>query len=173
MGLTIPPQHRMLAERIIAERPAPSQAELAEAEVTIEPTLKQITQMNEAMQIISPLVVGAMQFVGMWFIFVALPGLIAAIAFRRGLIMLIFGVDCTTRRGALASRLRMFWRWIVFNTPVVLAPMALGLVYPSKQELTLPLLIIAGVLVFVALCSSLLPVRGLADRLSGTYPVPR
>jgi hypothetical protein len=35
------------------------------------------------------------------------------------------------------------------------------------------LLAIAGALAVITVFSSLLPTRGLADRLSGTYPVPR
>jgi uncharacterized RDD family membrane protein YckC len=173
MGLTIPQPHRKLAEQIIADRPAVSDTEFADAEATIEPVLDAIAQQDELFQQIPPLAVGAMQFLGMWLVFVTLPGLIATIAFRRGIIMLAFGVDCVTRVGVLASRLRMLWRWLVFNAPVLLAPVALALLVPSKQTLTPSLLAISGVLVLIALWSLLLPTRGMADRLSGTFPVPR
>ena len=97
----------------------------------------------------------------------------AAVAFRRGLIMLMFGVDCVTRRGALASRPRMAWRAIVFNAPVLAAPIVWVLVRPLMPGLVPSLLAVVGMLAVITVWSSLLPARGLADRLSGTYPVPR
>ena len=121
----------------------------------------------------SPAAVGLMQFVGIWFIFVALAGLIAVIAFRRGLIMLMFGVDCATHSGVLASRPRMLWRSIVFIAPVLSAPIVLALIFPLVQALAPSLLAIVGAIAVITVWSSLLPARGLADRLSGTYPVPR
>jgi len=130
-------------------------------------------QIKDATQQISPATVGSIQFVGIWFIFVTLAGLIAVIAFRRGLIMLMFGVDCVTRSGALASRPRMLWRTIVFNAPVLSAPIVLALAFPLVKALAPSLLAIVGALAIIAVWSSLLPARGLADRLSGTYPVPR
>ena len=173
MGLTIPQPQRRLAERIVAERPAPSETEFAQAVTTLEPVLKEVAQFQEAAQKFSPLAVGSIQFVGVWLVFVALAGLLTVAAFRRGLVMLAFGVDCVTRHGALASRPRMFWRTIVFNAPVLSAPLVLAAIFPLVRELVPSLLVIAGALAALAICSSLLPTRGLADRLSGTYPVPR
>ena len=154
----------------MAEHPAPTDAEFDEAAATAEPILKQVAVMNEAMQQISPVTVGLIQFLGMWFLFVALGGLIAAIAFRRGLILVMFGVDCATRRGALASRPRMLWRSIVFNAPVVLAPIVVALVAPLGLSLVASLLTIVGAIAVITVWSSLLPARGLADRLSERTP---
>jgi hypothetical protein len=174
LGLAmIPPQHRKLAERIVAERPAPSESQLAEAQATIEPILKAIAEIKEASGEIPVAAVGAIEFVVVWLLFVALPGLIAAAAFCRGLVMLMFGVDCVTRRGALASRLRMVWRAIVFHAPVILAPIVFAMLSPLMDALE-PLLVgTVAALAAVTAWSALLPVRGLADRLAGTYPVPR
>jgi hypothetical protein len=173
MGLTIPQPQRRLAERIIAERPAPSDEQLQEKLATMEPILKEIAEFRDASHELPPVAVGSIQFAGIWLIFVALAGLIAVGAFRRGLIMLMFGVDCVTRKGALASRPRMLWRTIVFNAPVLLAPIVLALVFPLVRALTPSVLAIAGAIVVVAVWSALLPARGLTDRLSGTYLVPR
>jgi len=41
------------------------------------------------------------------------PGLIAALLFRRGLVLLIAGVTFVRRDGMRASRLRVFWRGLV------------------------------------------------------------
>ena len=173
MGLTIPQPQRKLAERIVAERPAPSDEQFREALATLEPVLKEIAEFRNATQEMPPAAIGGIQFVAIWLIFVALAGLIAVGAFRRGLIMLMFGVDCVTCKGALASRPRMLWRTIVFNAPVLLAPLVLALVFPLMRALTPSLLAMAGALVVIAVWSALLPVRGLTDRLSGTYLVPR
>jgi uncharacterized RDD family membrane protein YckC len=173
MGLTIPQPHRKLAERIIAERPAPSDEQLQEKLATMEPILKEIAALQQASHELPPVAVGSIQFLAIWLIFVALAGLIAVGVFRRGLIMLMFGVDCVTRKGALASRPRMLWRTIVFNAPVLLAPIVLALVFPLVRALTPSVLAIAGAIVVVAVWSALLPARGLTDRLSGTYLVPR
>jgi hypothetical protein len=171
--LTIPQPHRKLAERIIAERPAPSAAELAQAVSKLKPILNEAAQFTDAAQTFSPAAIGSTQFVGIWLIFVALPGLIAAAVFRRGLVMLAFGVDCVTRSGALASRPRMLWRTIVFNVPVLSAPLVVALVFPLVRELVPSLLAVLAALALLTVWSSLLPTRGLTDRLSGTYPVPR
>lgn len=173
MGQSIPPRQRRLAERIVAERPAPGEAELAAATATLAPVLNEIAAMNEATRQLSPVTIGAIQFVLIWFLFVALTGLIAAGVFRRGLILLMFGVDCITRRGTLASRPRMVCRTLVFNAPVLLTPLVYAVLAPLVQA-SVPLVCgLAAALVLVILWSSLLPARGLTDRLSGTHPVPR
>jgi hypothetical protein len=173
MGLTIPQPHRRMAERIIAERPAPVEAELSAATATLAPVLKEIAEVDRAAQAISPATIGLMEFTGIWLLLVALPGLIAAAAFRRGLTLLMFGVDCVTRQGVLASRPRMVGRTIVFNSPLVLAPIAAALVSPLVSEIAVTLVGIVAVLAVITAWSSLLPVRGLTDRLAGTYLVPR
>lgn len=103
--------------------------------------------------------------------FVCLPALIAALAFRGGLVLLVTGVTFVRRDGAPASRVRLFWRalvtWSLFLAGVVLfwysykgwsgrwGPLAFGLFY------------------VLTLVSVALPQRGLQDRLAGTWPVPR
>jgi hypothetical protein len=104
--------------------------------------------------------------------FVALPGLVAAIIFGRGLIMIIFGVRCVTRTGQPASRLRMFWRTIVLHCPILMGPIVLALILPLVQRPVLPLIATVGVVLVLVVWSVLLPTRGLADRLAGTFPVP-
>jgi hypothetical protein len=135
--------------------------------------LKEIAEVDRAAQAISPATIGLMEFTGIWLLLVALPGLIAAAAFRRGLTLLMFGVDCVTRQGVLASRPRMVGRTIVFNSPLVLAPIAAALVSPLVSEIAVTLVGIVAVLAVITAWSSLLPVRGLTDRLAGTYLVPR
>jgi hypothetical protein len=113
------------------------------------------------------------QFVAMWLVMVAMPGLAAALTFRRGLIMRMFGIDCVTRAGAPASRLRMLWRSMLFNAPVLMAPIMLAFVYPLVPDMTAAALPIIGLVLALACWSCLLPRRGLSDRLAGTFPVPK
>jgi uncharacterized RDD family membrane protein YckC len=169
---TIPTEHRTMAERIVAERSEPSEAELAAAAATLEPILKRINEFNDETGKISPVVIGLAQFVGCWLVFVAIPGVVAAIGSGRGLVMQLFGVRCVTRTGRRASRLRMLWRTIVFNAPVLMGPIVLALVVPLVQRVAPSLIAIVLVLVALVVWSLLLPTRGLADRLAGTFPVP-
>ena len=178
-ALTIPQPQRATAERIIAERPQPSPAELQAAITTIDPILKKIQAREKSRQTMPPVAFIFPQFFATWFVLVTVPGLIAALTVRRGLMMRVFGVDLVTRSGRPASRLRRLWRAAVFNAPFLLGPFAFALIAPlSPHERSLwaanavPLGIAAAMLVITA-WSLLLPVRGLSDRLSGTYLVPR
>jgi hypothetical protein len=105
-------------------------------------------------------------------IYVSFPALLAALLFRGGLAQRIAGVAFVRRDGALASRLRVFWRALLAWCPLVVAlfiapfhPRWLGPIDPSAFAVSLVL--------FMALVSLLLPERGLQDRLAGTWPVPR
>jgi hypothetical protein len=122
---------------------------------------------------ISPVVMALIQFVFIWLMFVAIPGLVAAILFGRGMIMTLFGVRCVTRTGERASRLRMLWRTIVFHAPIVLATVAAALVNPLVQQWAPGVFAMVGVVLLALVVWSLvLPTRGIADRLAGTFPVP-
>jgi uncharacterized RDD family membrane protein YckC len=107
-----------------------------------------------------------------WPFFTVLPMMIAVVVSRRGLATRAVEIEYVTRNGELASRGRLFWRCIVFG-----APMTITLIWlmtmdiqgmPVRWFLPCPIGILA--LTFV---SSLLPNRGLTDRIAGTYPVPQ
>ncbi len=172
-GQTIPLPQRAKARRIIADYAEPSEQELRDAAVIVEPILDDFeTSMRDMSRRFPPFAAGLLQFVVFWVMFVAVPGLIAAIAFRRGLMMRLYGVDYVIRNGRPASRLRMFWRSILFNSPVLLGPVLLAFIFPLVQDLTLSLLLIVCLVMGLTLLSLMLPKRGVADRLSGTNPVP-
>ena len=105
-------------------------------------------------------------------IYVAMPAMIAALLFHGGLVLLIAGVTFVRRNGSRASRLQVFWRAIVTWTPLALAAILFGLIYHKGGLLAAG---IATGLFFGGLVawSLALPGRGLADRLAGTWPVPR
>ncbi len=108
-----------------------------------------------------------------WLMFATIPSILAAVALRRGMILRAFGVDCVTRTGVPASRLRMLWRTIVFNLPALLVVIRLSGLLPIAPYQLVVVLPILGLLLALIVWSSLLKGRGLSDRLSGTYPVPR
>jgi uncharacterized RDD family membrane protein YckC len=105
-------------------------------------------------------------------VYVSFPALLAALVFRGGLAQRIAGVAFVRKDGALASRLRVFWRALLAWCPLFVAllipvfhPRWLGPIDASTFSVSL---VLASVLL-----SLLLPERGLQDRLAGTWPVPR
>jgi len=105
-------------------------------------------------------------------IYVGLPALLAALLFRGGLVLLAARVTFVRKDGQRASRLRVFWRALVAWSPIVL-----GLVLAGEFKVVfglLPAMLLAVLFVCALTIGSLaLPDRGLPDRLSGTWPVPR
>jgi hypothetical protein len=172
-GQTIPLRLRAKAQRIITDYAEPSEQELRDAAVIIEPIVDDFeTSMQNMSQTLPPLAAGLLQFVAFWVVFIAAPSLIAAIAFRRGPVMRLYGVDYVIRNGRPASRLRMFWRSILFHSPLLLGPVLLAFIAPLVQDLTLSLLLVVCLVMAFVVFSLMLPKRGIADRLSGTNPVP-
>lgn len=103
-------------------------------------------------------------------IYVGLPAIIAALAFRGGLVLLLARISFVRADGSRASRLRVFARSLVAWAPIYiafLAPLAAG-----RSPTQLHLLAFAGCAA-LAVLSVLLPERGLPDRVAGTWPVPR
>jgi hypothetical protein len=99
---------------------------------------------------------------------VCLPAIIAAVAFRGGLVLLVAGVTFVRRDGAPASRVRLFWRALVTWSLLLAAPvLLLRSGSPVWAEMA------AGLFCGLTLLSVVLPQRGLQDRLAGTWPVPR
>jgi len=104
-------------------------------------------------------------------IYAAIPALLAALFFRGGLALRAAGVAFVRKDGAMASRLRMFWRALVAWSPV---PAAIILSAALQHEFpTLAAIAPAVLLCLLATLSVALPQRGLPDRLAGTWPVPR
>jgi hypothetical protein len=167
------PQHlRTRAEQVVAERPSPSEQELKEAEALVAPMLV------VPWLIRSPTSLAVFQ-ASMFTLMVALASLVCALAFRGGLVMLLLGVAVVKRDGSRASRLRVFWRSLVTWSSLLLLLVGgvwlLSTVPPGEEGSLVPLAgsLGAAVLIALAVWSSLLPDRGLQDRLAGTWLVPR
>jgi hypothetical protein len=160
---------RKFAEQSVAEHPEPTEAEIAQAGAEVDKYVPK--QDQEYFNGNPPRWLPAMAVVGSLAFYVCIPALIAALAFRGGLVLLIAGVTFVRKDGQRASRLRLLWRGIVAWSPVFLA-FILSVVAISKQVNWGPWLTLAlpGLL---AVLSVALPGRGLQDRLAGTWPVPR
>jgi uncharacterized RDD family membrane protein YckC len=159
---------RHFAEQSVADNPAPTETELKEADAALE-KFRHKTSPYEPMK--QPWFPFAMLTAALT-IYVGLPALVAALLFRGGLVLLATQVTFVRKDGRRASRLRVFWRALVAWSPIVL-----GLVLAAAFNVLLglmPAMMLAVFFVCALTIGSLaLPNRGLPDRLSGVWPVPR
>ena len=89
-----------------------------------------------------------------------------------GALAKVLGVVFVVRSGAPASRWRVTARNVAAWLPFVLQPSGIALLSPTLGPVG-ALFSVAGLCAALALVSVLLPSRGLADRMVGTWPVPR
>lgn len=163
----ITPGAREFARRSVEEYASPGAEELAEAERLIAPMAKGAMAARLPP---GPLFVPLMIWSAL-VLYVGLPSVMAALAFRGGLVGLAAGVTYVCRDGTPASRPRLLWRALLAWSPafgaLVLCGVGLGMKsgWPALAG-TLLALILTG-------WSLGLPERGLPDRLAGTWPVPR
>ena len=109
--------HRQrIARDAVKEFDALSPEEIAAATKAAEPYLKQEFGVFPEVPI-APLV---LMFVLLsWFVYAALPSILAALACRRGVIMLMFGANVVNREGKRASRLQCLGRSLLAWMPVL------------------------------------------------------
>jgi hypothetical protein len=191
---TIPQWEREAAEKLVAARPNPSEAEVAQAEPVVKGLLEKHPPAPGLEDFpVAPITL--LMFFSTLLMYVALPSLVAALLFRGGLLLAMFGLAVVTPDGRRASRGRMLWRSIVAWSPLGVmffaGPCLLALIVPAMQAAqgpgaeqagdgsfpTGPILMAAAIpgVIYLALVvwSLLLPHRGLPDRIAGTYLVPR
>jgi hypothetical protein len=158
---------RKFAEQSVAEYAAPTEAEIADAEASVGKFVPKQQFFAEKPPSGLPVMVLAASLL----FYVGLPALIAALLFRSGVVLLIAGVTYVRKDGLRASRLRLLWRSLVTWSPLI--PLfAVSIVAMTKHWTWQPWLALA-LLGLLAAVSLALPVRGLQDRLAGTWPVPR
>jgi len=158
---------RKFAEQSVAEHPAPTEAEIAEADAAVDKRLPKQQFFAEKPSRALPVMVLASSLL----IYVCLPALGAALLFRGGVVLLIAGVTFARKDGARASRLRLLWRGFLAWCPLfpVFFVSILGLIKHLDWEPWLALALLG----LLTAASVALPGRGLQDRLAGTWPVPR
>ncbi|MBX3746093.1 MAG: protein kinase [Verrucomicrobiae bacterium] len=163
----IPPDAREFARRSLQDYASPQAEELAEAEKVLTPLTK--TSRTASLPP-GPLFIPLMIWSALA-IYVGIPAVIAALAFRGGLVLLAAGVTYVRRDGTQASRPRLLWRALLAWSPafsaVLLSALALGL---NSGWPALVGTVLAMILTAWSLC---LPERSLPDRFAGTWPVPR
>ncbi len=162
---------RRFAEESVAERPAPTAEEVAEADAALKPFLDMFAPSYEP----HPLLMTAV----LMGVYVCVPGLIAALWLRGGLLLRMAGVAFVGRDGKRASRWGVFRRIFVAWSPLCLVPaiiVVVKLISTSPDPAVLswwPTALYFGLYCGLAIVSAALPERGLPDRLAGTWPVPR
>jgi hypothetical protein len=172
-GMFDPAKRRELA-RIVAAHPHPSSEEVQATEKNkivqemVEGTKQGFGFFQEGLRIGAILMpLGGLSIV-------ALLSLVAAIFFRRGLVLRTLGVEIVTANGRLASRGRTLWRCAIAWSPLLLTPIVVALM-PSLVGGTPSfgwLAIVPAAYLPLVAWSLTMPGRGLHDRLAGTWLVP-
>ena len=161
-------ENRRFAERSVLEHPHPTAQEVEEADRALKPYVEAAS---------SPAIFQERWFPFMAFlvglcVYVGVPALLCALAFRGGLVLRALGVAIVRQDGAPASRLRVFWRGLVAWSPVLLAPLLFGMLKGPLGPFwaaVLPGLLAIG-LTILSLADRQ---RNLQDRIAGAWLVPR
>ena len=106
-----------------------------------------------------------------WFLPCVISVFVGMVA-RRGLLKRVFGVEIVGRDGMNASRARLVWRGMLAMAPTLLAfPIVL---LPIGEQASLFVFFVAAVIMAVEFVWMIVvPGQSIADRLAGTYQVPR
>jgi len=166
----------------LAARPTPTEEELRTADVVVQPIIDKMAADTTAIRptrVYSMAVIPGMMAV-VWLEAVWFPSLFAALFFREGLLLRLFGLVAVRRDGKRASGLRMFWRALV-PAPIGLllgfcGIAKLGTVVGSRVFPMVTPVVSWTALLFVGvllIASAWHPRQSISDRLSGTYLVPR
>jgi uncharacterized RDD family membrane protein YckC len=171
--LGLSPQHQDLAAQILARHPAGA----ASPAVMERPAVRRVQSRAAAMNAPPPMAEFAAMALSISLLFVAVPALVIAIACRGG-ILRVLGFEYVTDDGRRASRLRVFARTLVAWSPLLAVPAALGAAAvlgtePGRSTFALLLGTGTAVLAAGAVWAIVTPSRGPADRLAGTWIVPR
>ncbi|HOA60962.1 MAG: protein kinase [Verrucomicrobia bacterium] len=161
-------ENRRFAERSVLEHPHPPAQEVEEAERALKPYVEASSSAGILEERWFPFMVF---LVGLC-VYVGLPALVCALAFRGGLVLRALGVAIVRHDGAPASRLRVFWRGLMAWSPVLLAPLLFGMLRGPLGPFGAAVLSSLLAIGLTAL-SLAHPQRNLQDRFAGTWLVPR
>ena len=120
------PTQASLARKIIARRPARSERELDQAASVVQAFLCLRGRPLRLSSLAKP---AAFIAVSAWPLALlgAIPSLAAALLFRRGPILRMYGLEVLRRDGTKASHLRILWRNLLARLPALLSGPALAL----------------------------------------------
>lgn len=173
--MMIAPPLRAFAENSVKNHPNPDPDEAAEALKLLESVEKEA---GFVFTLYRKPWFPVLAFGATLFFTAAVPAVLAAIAFRGGLVMLIAGVGVARAKdGVQASRFRVYLRSVIAWAPLPLA-VIVGLIgQPLKGEPVLDqvstTLLCVLIMVGIPIVSLLIPGRGIHDRIAGTVLIPR
>ena len=161
-------ESRRFAEQSVVEHSNPTEQELQETETALKPYVRATKSLGFLQERWFPLVAAGVALL----LYVGFPALVCALLFRGGLVLWALGVAIVRTDGVRASRLRVFWRGLVAWSPIVLAPVLMGMLTVLVGALWAAVLL--GLLIIgLAVLSLALRQRSLQDRLARTWLVPR
>jgi uncharacterized RDD family membrane protein YckC len=116
-----------------------------------------------------------------WLVWMAIFSVLAAVTFRRGLLLRGLGIDIVTNRGEPASRGLLLARSLITWSPLIVLPVAMAFVTPLLTlipglgwgSVGVTAALGGSIYLVVSLWSALMPHRGISDRLARTWLVPR
>jgi small-conductance mechanosensitive channel len=122
---------------------------------------------------VNPIIWFSAIFTGSALMYIAIPSLLCALVFRGGLLWWMFGLTAVTKNGKAAARWRLCWRNLVAWSPLLLAPIVLGMLAPLGGNPTVLIAFLAFAYAALVLASTFTNQRGWPDRLAGTWLVIR
>jgi uncharacterized RDD family membrane protein YckC len=165
---------RRRAAEVASRHPSVSAADLAQAEIVIAPDLEKIRRIQG---MFVPQVAGVMSMIiGA---LIAIWGLIWSVFLPGGPLLRAAGLAAVTRHGRRIGRLRSAARVLVTWSPAIVMGIGQHFYFEITEDnlfQIMPWWLAAGTLlplVFGALWAVAHPERGLQDRLTGTWIVPR
>lgn len=167
-------QHHDRVEELVNEHPAPTAAEVAEAERVFAPTLQTVARYERSRQSGQSLMSmqDMIRFTCSLLLSLMFCSLLMTVFLRRSVLPRAFGVDYVLKDGRPAGRARLLWRGVIGWLPASCLAVLLMLM---KWPLTSASLMMAGLAGLAALTlwlhSLFHPRRGLHDQLAGTWPV--
>jgi len=164
-----------LAEEL-ASRPAPSPEEFEQSRQTIAKYLERMHAAVEKHQheLTGDLPGKALTFsLTVFTLFVVVPGLLAALAFRGGMLMHFLGLAFVTRDGRPAARWQVFLRNLITWCPAYSVGIYIFVGKSGPLENNPVVWMGVGLYALLALLNLITPSRSLQDRIAGTWIVPR
>jgi hypothetical protein len=172
--LILPPDQQAIVERVLRRRPTAEESRSAGAHPAVKMAVAQALRSPD----LPPAWALAIALLGGGLLFVAVPSLIGALAFRGALVRML-GLELVTSDGRPASRLRVLGRATLAWLPVLVAPVvvlaaeSMGVRAPAGGPWVWTMSVAVPVTLAGAVVALIRPERGLQDRLAGTWIVPR
>jgi uncharacterized RDD family membrane protein YckC len=137
MARHVLPQQQKAAKEIVARTPPPTDEEMRKARAVIGPHLDSMKD-RLGLDSFNPAWFVPLMFAMTLAMYVAIPSVLCALAFRGGLLWWLFGITAVTKNGRLAGRWRLCWRNLMAWSPLIVLPIVLAMVAPLYGEFAAP-----------------------------------